>query len=194
MALLLVLLASGRSFALEEPEAPAGGQENAKPAPKPDAAPDRAQLEKWFAETMSGATLIGHFTVDGRGAGEPKEERYTIQKVTKLQGDNWLFVARIQFGEKDVAIPIRIPVKWAGDTAVISVTDMGFPGLGTYTARVLIYGDQYAGTWSGKAHGGHLWGRIERADKDATRDSAPQPQKQESPKREPVGQKPDATR
>ena len=33
----------------------------------------------------------------------------------------------------------------------------------SYTARVLIYGKQYAGTWSGKDHGGHLFGRIERA-------------------------------
>jgi hypothetical protein len=27
---------------------------------------------------------------------------------------------------------------------------------------VLIFGDQYAGTWSGGDHGGHLFGRIEK--------------------------------
>jgi hypothetical protein len=161
---ILLLLASASHVLSEEPAAASKGP--AAPATPAEKLPDQAQLDKWFAETMSGATLVGHFTVDGRGSGEPKEERYTIQKVTKQQGDYWLFLARIQFGGRDVTIPMRIPVKWAGDTAVISVTDLGFPGLGTYTARVLIYGDQYAGTWSGKDHGGHLWGRIERADKD----------------------------
>ena len=156
---LLALLVSVAPVLAQEakPGAPA------KPPPAADKVPDRAQLEKEFAETMSGSVLVGHFSMDGR-AGEPKEERYTIQRVTKQQGDTWLFLARIEFGGRDVTIPMLIPVKWAGDTAVISVTDMGFPGLGTYTARVLIYRGHYAGTWSGKDHGGKLWGRIERAE------------------------------
>jgi hypothetical protein len=165
VAAILVLLASASRVLSQEPAV--GSKEPATPASPTEKVPDQAQLDKWFTETMSGAVLVGHFTVDGRGSGEPKEERYTIQKVTKQQGDYWLFLARIQFGGRDVTIPMRIPVKWAGDTAVISVTDLGFPGLGTYTARVLIYGEQYAGTWSGKDHGGHLWGRIERAQDEA---------------------------
>jgi hypothetical protein len=54
-------------------------------------------------------------------------------------------------------------VKWAGDTPVISVTDVGVPGLGTYTARVVVYGDQYAGIWSTSdgSHGGQMWGKLE---------------------------------
>ena len=48
-----------------------------------------------------------------------------------------IWVSRVQFGGKDVTIPMIIPVKWAGDTPVISVTDLGFPGLGNYTARVI---------------------------------------------------------
>jgi hypothetical protein len=175
-AAILVLLVSARAMSQDPPTA--DPKDSPAPATPAEKVPDQAQLDKWFTETMSGATLVGHFTVDGRGsgAGEPKEERYTIQKVTKQQGDYWLFLARIQFGGRDVTIPMRIPVKWAGDTAVISVTDLGFPGLGTYTARVLVYGKQYAGTWSGKDHGGHLWGRIERADKDdAGADSSAEP-------------------
>ncbi len=34
--------------------------------------------------------------------------------------------------------------------------------MGTYTARVMIYADHYAGTWDAGDHGGHMWGRIER--------------------------------
>ncbi len=130
----------------------------------------QADLEREFAEMLSGSTLVGKFTethADQPQArpepAKPKEDRYTLTKVTKLYGDNWLFVARIQFGDKDVSVPILLPVKWAGDTPVITVTDAKIPGLGTYTARVMFYRDEYAGTWSGGNHGGHLWGKIERA-------------------------------
>ena len=83
-----------------------------------------------------------------------------ITKVTKGTGDLFIFQAR--FGK--VNLPLPIPVKWAGDTPIITVTDMGIPGIGKYTARVMIYGDHYAGTWSGSAnHQGMLVGRIEHA-------------------------------
>lgn len=143
----------------EPADKPAAG---GKAAPADKAAADRAALEKEFAEALTGAELVGRFTVDG-GDEAPKEEKYTIVKVTKLRGDLWTFLSRIQFGGKDVTVPLVLPVRWAGDTPVISVTDTGIPGLGTYTARVLIYRDQYAGTWSGRDHGGHLWGKIRRA-------------------------------
>ena len=126
---------------------------------------DQAALEREFQETMSGAVLVGRFSDAARPDAAPKEDRYTIQRVSKVEGegDRWLFICRIQFGRKDIAVPLTIPVKWADDTPVISVTDLTIPGMGTYTARVMIYGDQYAGTWRGGTHGGHLWGRIERA-------------------------------
>src|SRR5215211_4852616 len=74
-------------------------------------------LEKQFAENLSGSTLVGKFTEERAArpdAGQAKEDRYTLTKVQKLYGDNWLFVARIQFGDKDLSVPIMLPVKWAG--------------------------------------------------------------------------------
>jgi len=126
----------------------------------------QADLEREFAEKLTGSTLVGKFTEEKTPRPEPAkpgDDRYTLTKVQKLYGDNWLFVARIQYGEHDVSVPIVLPVKWAGDTPVITVTDAKIPGLGTYTARVMFYRDEYAGTWSGGSHGGHLWGKIERA-------------------------------
>jgi len=132
-------------------------------APKPAATqPTQADLDAAFTARMTNAVLAGSYTMGNNG---PKSDKYTIVSVRKLKDDNWLFQARVQFGGKDVTIPMIIPVKWAGDTPVISVTDLGFPGLGSYTARVMIYGDQYAGTWqdsTNKAHGGHMWGKIEK--------------------------------
>lgn len=155
--------------------------------PPKAAAPDRAALEKQFAETMTGSVLVGFFTTKSpKESKPPAEERYTITKVTKLQGDIWLFVARVQYGERDVTVPMPLEVKWAGDTPVITLTDFTIPNLGTYTARVMIYRGQYAGTWSHGEVGGHLWGRIERAppEKEGDKPAEKAPEKKAEAKKE----------
>jgi hypothetical protein len=122
---------------------------------------ETVRREEEFARAMSGATLAGKFS-SGR-SDKLAEDRYTIGKVTKLAGDLWTIESRIQYGGRDVTVPVPIRVNWAGDTAVMSMTDEGVPGLGTFTVRILVYRGQYAGTWSNsKGHGGQMWGRIER--------------------------------
>lgn len=124
---------------------------------------DQAELEKKFAETMSGATMSGHFTVTGSDKA-PRKESYTLGKVYKAKtGDYWIFETRIQYGDNDVTLPLSIPVLWAGDTAVITVDKLPVPPLGVYSARVLVHNNQYAGTWSGGDHGGMLFGTIKPA-------------------------------
>ena len=119
-----------------------------------------AKLEKG----LTGVALVGHFTETGKDSINPKSERYELKSVKHVEADRWLFEARITYGEHDVTVPLTLPVKWAGDTPVITVDNMGIPGLGLYTARVMIYADHYAGFWSGGDHGGHLFGVIERAE------------------------------
>ena len=123
-----------------------------------------SENEKRFQETLTHAVLEGRWCSvrDGK-LGKEQADRYTIQSVTKLPvGETWLVSARIQYGEKDFIVPVPVQVKWAGDTPVISITDLGIPGAGTYTARVVIYGDTYAGTWSGADHGGLVYGAIRK--------------------------------
>jgi len=125
-----------------------------------EAAPELNALEKEFQDTLTGAVLDGHFT--RTNSKELSQDKYTIVRATKLKGDMWRFEARIQYGNRDITIPLDIEVKWAGDTPVITVTDREFP-MGVYTARVVIYRGQYAGTWSGKTNGGQMFGKIVRA-------------------------------
>ena len=141
---------------------PVSAEDAPSPATQPATtqASEREALEADFQKMLSGAVLAGHFSVDGQDA-PPKEDRYTIVRATKMRGNLWLLVARIQFGGKDATVPLPIPVNWAGDTPVISVTDLTVPGIGTYTARIVFYRDRYAGTWSGAKHGGEMWGKIE---------------------------------
>lgn len=155
--LLLATACFSADLRAADPPKPA----DAKPA-EALADPEQAAREKEFTERMTNIVMVGQWS-DGKGA--PKSDKYTIESIQKMpgKGDTWIFNARIQFGGKDVTLPLPVPVKWAGDTPVISVTDFGIPGLGTYTARVLIYKDTYAGTWSGGNHGGYLWGKIEKS-------------------------------
>ena len=122
--------------------------------------PDQAELEARFAKQMNGCRMVGAFTVDGSEE-PPSEESYTISKVEKLEGDQWRFSAEMKFGLQSFTFPIAVNVRWAGDTPMIQVTDLAFPTGGRYTARVLIYGDRYAGTWSGGPRGGAMFGRVE---------------------------------
>lgn len=138
---LIALLLTLPAFA-QEPEAPAMND-----------------AERAFAEQLSGATLVGRFTV-GEADGEARPERYELGDVRKVGDGQWLIPARIVYGDHDVTLPITLPVEWAGDTAVIIVDKVGLPGLGEYSARVLIHDGRYAGYWQGAGHGGHLFGTI----------------------------------
>jgi hypothetical protein len=139
-------------------------QEPAKPG-----TPSRDELIKKLEADLSGAKLIGRFTVTGREDQSPKPEEYTITSAVKLpEGDMWLLQSRVKYGNKDVTLPIPLEIKWAGDTPVITLTDLAIPGLGTFTSRVVIYGDRYAGTWQHGKVGGHLYGRIEKVPAENT--------------------------
>jgi hypothetical protein len=152
------------------------GRQAAEAAKQP-AKTDRstqAELEKAFSERMTGSTLVGHFTDRTREKAALKEEKYSLGKVAKMDGDKWLFEARIQYGEHDVTVPLNLRVVWAGDTPVITLDDFLVPGFGRFTCRVMIFGDQYAGTWDGANHGGHLFGKIVR-DQNRSRDNPARP-------------------
>src|SRR5690606_35786584 len=68
------------------------------------------ERERKFSESMANVVLTGRFTTDGQN-GTPEPERYHIVSATKLAGDNWVIVARISYGKRDVQPPpVPIPV------------------------------------------------------------------------------------
>lgn len=123
-------------------------------------------LERQFADRMSGSVLAGSFTVDGRTDrdGRPASpDRYDLSKVEKVGDDLWRFSVRMRHSDVDVTLPITVPMRWVGETPVVMLTDYSIPSLGTFTARVFFYDGRYAGTWQhGQQIGGHLFGRIEK--------------------------------
>ncbi len=120
-------------------------------------------LEQEFAERMANSVLVGRFVVAGREDSMPRPERYEIEGVTKVGEDQWRFTARIQYGDTNVTLPVVVTMLWAGDTPMVSWTDLTVPMLGSFTARVIFYRDRYAGTWQHDEVGGHLFGVIEKA-------------------------------
>jgi hypothetical protein len=149
------------AFAQDAQPAAAKPEGDAAVAPPAKPKPTREELEAKFTATMTKATFNGRWCAikDGH-LGPQMEDKYTIVGVKKLGGDTWIITARIQYGKQDIAAPIPVQVKWAGDTPVITLDNVGIPGGAAYTARVLVYGSTYAGTWSGGDHGGLLSGLI----------------------------------
>lgn len=138
-------------------------QEPAKPAAQ--SIPSQDELIKKLTKDLTGVKLVGRFTVTGKGEMTPKEEEYTITSAMKLdEPDLWLLKARVKYGKTDGTFPIPLEIKWAGDTPVITLTNLEIPGLGTFSSRVVIYEGRYAGTWQHGDVGGHLFGVLKYDD------------------------------
>lgn len=119
------------------------------------------EVERQFVEKMNGAALVGRFTIAGREDRVATPDRYDLYGVDKVGPDEWRFNAKI--GESGVTLPIVVTMKFVDDTPMIVMTDAAIPGMGTFTARVFFYGDDYAGVWSHQGKGGgHMFGRIEQ--------------------------------
>ncbi|MGB0714601.1 MAG: hypothetical protein ACPGXK_01910 [Phycisphaerae bacterium] len=155
MGVLLVASPSAVTVAADDKAPP---QQSNRPTEK---------QQNLFRTMLNGAILEGtwQMTMGDPIKGEspltdPRPEKYTISKVEKGADDYWIITARIQYADKDVEVPVLVRVVWAGDTPIITVDDLPVPLIGTYSARVMVYGGYYAGTWFGKGYGGVLSGRI----------------------------------
>jgi len=154
-------IAAAQDAKKTEPGTEIKPKETPAPAGVEKSRPNTEELEAKFKAALTKATFSGHWCgiKDGKLTPE-KEDKYTIVGVTKLGGEMWIINARIQYGEKDFVAPIPVQVKWAGDTPVITLDNIGIPGGNSYSARVLIFNKTYAGTWSGGDHAGLLNGII----------------------------------
>ncbi len=152
----------------------------------------QAEREQRFKEMLSGSLLKGTWQMvqceegkplTGKPLSDPRPEEYTISKVSKASDDYWVIVARIKYADKDVNIPIMVRVVWAEDTPIITLDNMSLPGLGTYSARVMVYRDFYCGTWFGDCYGGILSGQIVKpaAPTSPDDDAKPRPEPKKQP-------------
>lgn len=141
-----------------------------KPAIKPEnkapaAKLTKEELVKKLEQTLTGAKMTGRFTIAGKEDKAPAAEEYTIVSAKNVSGDVWLLNARIKYGGTDKTLPVPLEIQWAGETPIITMTDMAIPGLGdNFSTRVVIFDGMYAGTW---AHGpvkGHMYGTITKVE------------------------------
>jgi hypothetical protein len=142
-----------------------------------------SEKEQAFANLLQDAVLVGNFTVNreqpGKESARQSPERYGIKSVTKVSGDSWTINSQIKYGQLDVTVPVPVQVHFADDTPVISVTDLSIPLVGDeFTARVMFFDNQYAGTWRHGKVGGLMYGRIEKSQPAETKtdsDATPSP-------------------
>jgi hypothetical protein len=147
----------------EPPQDPRTSERNPPNTAKKNGFPPQEDLDRWFSEKLANVVFSGNYSVT-QGAEEKSAvmEKYAISKATRLNGSTWLFGAKWQIQGKEFPIAVPFQVLWAGRTPVITLDEVTIPGLGTFSARVLIHDEWYAGTWVHGKVGGHLWGRIER--------------------------------
>jgi hypothetical protein len=177
---LVTTAASQRSADQATPSAAQGDRGAKGSGPKAETAqqqvgkpiPPLQELIKKLESTLSGATLVGVFTVDGvKSDRAPREDRYTLGKVRKLpEADLWSFEAKVAIGGPDKTIPIVVAIKWAGDTPMIQLTNTTIAGVGTFSTRVFFYENRYAGTWQHGPFAGHMYGRIEKGGEPSKHD------------------------
>jgi hypothetical protein len=119
--------------------------------------------EKQFQEMLNNVTLKGYFTMGD--SADLHQDQYVVERVSKVKEDTWNFEARIQMNKREMKFALQLPVKFAGDTPVISMTNYAIPGMGSFTARIVFYDGSYVGTWSsGPDHGGTMFGKIVKND------------------------------
>ncbi len=124
-------------------------------------------LERSFTERMQNVALVGHFTIEGQERRDGLAELYEIAKVTKLDGDRWRFDVHMTYGSVDATLPVVVPIVWAGDTPMVTITDVAIPGLGEeFSARVVFHDGRYAGTWDHGPYGGNMAGIIREMDEN----------------------------
>jgi len=136
------------------------GQDTAAPAPGPVTVVSMSEAEKQFQQTLSGVTLVGFYTVGD--SPESRPDKYTIERVVKIGDDLWNIDARIEYNNREFKATVKTPVKWAGDTPVLSLSNYLIKDHGVFSARILIHNGMYAGTWGGQERGGKMFGKIVR--------------------------------
>ncbi|MCC7292439.1 MAG: hypothetical protein IT449_10310 [Phycisphaerales bacterium] len=148
---------------------PAALPSPAAPLDQPSQPRTQSELENEFRDLLNGAVLTGSFRMIGKGMGredatlsEPIVERYVIEEASKVLEDSWMIKARIQYGDKDVTVPVIVRVVWAGDTPVITLDQASIPLIGSYSARVMVYRGFYSGAWFGAGYSGVMSGQITR--------------------------------
>jgi hypothetical protein len=125
--------------------------------------PELTAAEKQFQEMLNNVTLAGYYTLGD--SPDLHDDHYGVDRVTKVKDDTWNFDARIEFNKKEMRITLPLPVKFAGDTPMISLTNFMVPGFGSFSVRLVFYDGGYAGTWSaGADHKGKMFGKIVKND------------------------------
>ena len=123
---------------------------------------DQTEREEKLHAMLQGARLVGQFSVVGMASTPPPQpEQYAVSRLERDAEGRWVFNVSMSYASQQHTMPVPVTIEWAGDTPMITLTEQTIPGLGTFSARVLIYDGLYAGTWKHEQFGGHMWGRIE---------------------------------
>ena len=180
---VLIACLSLSSFALPlraadaPPATPVAKPTTTKPAGAPTGIKDQATLDRELSAMLTNVRLVGGYNANDID-GDKKNDGYTILSAKRGEGDEWIIVAQVDYKGVGLPIELKIPVIWAGDTPILTMTNHKIMGMGSFTVRLMFFDNQYAGTWSSPRHGGQMWGRIEKIVTPRPADPLIQPKKE----------------
>ena len=149
----------------DEPKTPAVTEQTGDDEAAPEYTPEEKARFAKLSAMLTGAKLKGKFTVIGKPDAPTADEEYTIVSAEKFTERNfWTITARIKYGDKDVTVPMALPIEWAGETPIITLDEFLIPRMGVFDCRVVLHDGKYAGTWRHGEVSGHLFGTIEKAE------------------------------
>jgi len=119
-----------------------------------------------FSARMKDAELRGTWMPLRAGAlGAEKPDAYRVARATKVDGERWEIVWKVQRRGQTVEMPLPCLVRFAGDAAVLSLDDVPVGEGKAYSARILFHGEVYTGRWWGAdGEGGLVSGTVRPAE------------------------------
>ena len=108
--------------------------------PPATAQTDAAEREQKLHAMLEGARLVGQFSVVGTGnTPPPQPEQYAVSRLERDAEGRWVFNVSMSYATQQHTMPVPVTIEWAGDTPMITLTEQTIPGLGTFSARVLLH-------------------------------------------------------
>jgi hypothetical protein len=162
LATLMVLHQSAQAQNQTSPKPPGNKTEDTPKAPDSGQKASASDPAEKFRLLFTKAYLSGRWAPlkEGELGEERTGDRYQIVSATRGTGDNWIIKAKLNYHGQEIEMPVPVRMKFDGDTSILMVDDLPIPGGGTFTARLLIYGRTYSGTWKDQRGGGMLYGTI----------------------------------
>lgn len=112
--------------------------------------------------TLTGATLSGFVARAEHGKSPRIDVAVLIERVAKSKAiHDWTLDVVVAPDGDARKYSVTCDVRWAGPTPVLTINRADLPGIGQFSAKLIIHNCLVAGTWVHDDLRGHAWGMVD---------------------------------